>query len=325
MNDKNEATIAALTEQLGVPCQYSNWLIGRMLLQDIWKAKKKPHVIRDATYDLRTLPFNQASGDITWRRPLEPYMIGHYVHHYDKNSQYLSACRSVNMGIGDPVHVVDGDDGTHIVPGLPGVYRASLVQDKIDDDFDGLRFPLIIEEGQEWVTNEVLVYALQRGYEITIHEAWVFTDYAKILDTWAEKIWKTRQYFKGVNDAAYREMNHIAHIGVGSFATNENKHAGIDLIHPNWWADVVGKARVNMLCNLLKYGAPVCIRTDGLYYVSRDPNWRTAVPGILDRMDQCGGYKYEGTCQLTEEMYARAREMNDAELASMFKKAAGEI
>jgi hypothetical protein len=319
MNTKTPETIAALEQQLGIPCQYSAWWIGRRLLQEVWKGR--PKVIRDTTFDLRDLPFMEAARDIAWRRALEPQMIGRTVHHYDKNSQYLSACRSVNCGIGDPVHVAGGDDGTAIKPGLPGIYRIAVYQRGED-----LYTAPIIEPGQEWVTSDVLIYAQQRGYQVYIYEAWVFPDYTKILDKWAEKIWNARAALKGVNDEAYREMKNIAIVGVGSFATSKEKKKtpGWDLIHPNFWADVVGKARVNMLCNITKYGAPVLVETDGLYYVSRDENYRTAVPGILDRMGLSGGYKHEGSFVLTEEIYGQARTLGVGELAALFKVAGGE-
>lgn len=322
MNTKDESTIQALQEQLGIPCQYGPWWTARRLLQEVWK--KKPQVIRDASTDLRDLPFTDASRDIAWMRDLEPSMIGWTVHHFDKNSQYLSACRGVKNGIGDPVHVADGDDGTHIVPGLPGIYRVTHNR-RTMTTFDGCLYPEIIEPGQEWVTNDVLLFAREYAYDLTIHEAWVFEDYTKILDKWAEKLWNGRKALKGKNDKAYREMKIIAVVGNGGWATNKQKHEGTDLIHPNWWADVVGKARVNILANLLKFGAPpVLIEVDGLYFVRSDDNPRTAVPGILDRMNECGGYKHCSSFTLTQEIYEQACGLGVGSLASLFKQAGGE-
>ncbi len=317
MNIKTPETIQALEQQLGIPCQYSAWWTGRRLLQEVWK--KKPQVIRDTTFDLRDLPFNEASRDVAWRRDLDPNMIGKSIHHFDKNSQYLSACRSVNCGIGDPVHLTE-----NIVPGLPGIYRVNA--HNIMVEFGGYLLPEVIEPGQEWVTNDVLVFAQSKGYEVEIYEAWVFLDYTRILDKWAEKIWNARAALKGVHDEAYREMKNIAIVGVGSFATSKEKKKtpGWDLIHPNWWSDVVGRSRVAMLCNIAKYGAPVLVETDGLYYVTRDHNYRTAVPGILDRMGLSGGYKHEGSFLLTEEIYSQARTLGVGELAALFKVAGGE-
>lgn len=312
-------TAAVIEQQLGIPGQYGAWWTGRRLLQECWKHKSS--VLRDATFDLRELPFVDAARAILWRRDLEPYMVGWYVHLFDKNSQHLSACRGVNNGIGDPVHLAHGDDDTFIRPGLPGIYRVT-----INSIHDWCLMPPIIEDGQEWVTNDVLVFAIDRLYDLTIHEAWVFTDYTKILDKWAEKLWNALQATKDVDRDAYDKIKAISHVGPGSFATRKETHPGIDLIHPNWWADVVGKARVNLHCNLEKFGVPVCVRTDGLYYITRDPNIRTAVPGILDRMGQSGGYKIPTgwtSFQLTPEIYNQAIGLDHGALSSLFKKYGG--
>jgi len=310
MNNKDESTIAAIEQQLHIPGKYGPWWTARRLLQECWK--HKPSVLRNTTFDLRDLPFMGAARDILWRRPLGPHMVGRWVHHYDKNSQYLSACRGVRMGIGDPIHM----NNRLIVSGLPGIYH--IADFTMMGAFGPVFYPPIIEPDQQWITDDVLRFALEQGYILEVDEAWVFPDYTKVLNRWAGDIWRARLYFKHRNPAAYAEMKAIATVGVGSFATSEEKHPGLDLIHPNWWADVVGKARVNMLANLLKFGSPVLIRTDSLWYVSRDPNYRTAVPGILDRMTECGGYKYESSFQLTEELYNQAQGLGHAELAKLF-------
>lgn len=318
MNTKSPATIAALESVLHVPCQYSSWWIARRLLQDCWK--NNPRVIRDTTFDLRDLPFTDAASDVAWRRELTPDMIGKWCHHVDKNSQYLSA-RSVYTGIGDP-----GYASGPVTPGRPGIYHVTGVGVYDGSTFDGKFYPQIIEPGQEWVTNDVLLYALHYGYEFTVTEAWVFEDYKRVLETWALRLWNARAALKGVNDEAYREVKHIAVVGNGGWATSKEKKRteGWDLIHPNWWADVVGKSRVNMLANLAKYGSPLAVETDGVYFVSSHASVVRAVPGILDRAGELGGYKHEGSFQITEEHYNCARNMGVGELAHMCKVAGGE-
>lgn len=329
---KTPETIRLLEQQLDVPCKYGNWWIARELLVRQWLGK--PEVIRDTTTDLRDLPFMRAAYDLDHRRVLEPYMIGWTVHHFDKHWAYGAACRSVKLGIGDPVHLIDQGDGTEITAGLPGIYRVSWGLWNDESTFNGVKFPHIIDPRQEWITNDLLEYARSHGIGIKIHEAYLFENYTRILDKWAEKIWNARQYFhdqqgppslKEANDAAYWEMKDIALKGVGSFATSKDKHAGIDLIHPNWWADVVNKARVNVLANIEKCGmAPLLIEVDGLYFVTRDTNWRTAVPGLNLTPGKLGAYKHEGSCTLTEELYAQANALSAGKLAELFKIAGGE-
>lgn len=321
---KSPEAIALLEEKLHVNCHYGPWFTARALLRECWKSD--PKVIRDTTFDLRDLPFNDAARDISWRRELTPGMIGQYVHHYDKNSQYLAADRSVYTGIGDPVHC----EGP-VTPGRPGIYRVANVSVYEGSRFDGKYFPKIIEDGQEWGTNDLLLFARKNGWEFEITEAWIFEDYKRVLDRWALTLWDARSALRGINDEAYDFIKLVAVVGNGGWAASAEKtqaqawrETGWEMIHPNWWADTVGQARVALLANLSKYGSPILVETDGLYFVSRDGNPRSAIPGILDRSQELGGYKYESSCQITEELYNSSQNRGVGELAHLFKIAGGE-
>lgn len=305
----------AIERALGIPLQKSPVYTAKELLRYCYRGKER--VIRDTSFDLRDLPFGEAARDLLFRRELEPWMIGLTLHHYDKSSAYLSACSSTNTGIGDPVHETE-----NVKPGLPGIYRVTIENEPWDS------IP-IVETDQQWVTNDVLVFALDRGYEFKIHEAWVFLDYDRILGSrdekrnWSRKIWNARTILKELGEMeAYEQVKIIAIVGVGSFATSKEKYPGLTLIHPNWWADVVGKHRVNMLCNIERYSReaspPVLVYSDGLYFVSSDRNARTAVPGILARVGQLGGYRHEYSFTLTQEIYEQAQGLTPGELVTLF-------
>lgn len=324
---ERDPRIAALIEQqLGIPGKYGAWWTARRLLQSAWK--QRPYTIRDCTFDLRDLPFTQATGDLLWRRPLSPGMIGRWVQYLDKNSQYLSACRSVKTGKGDPLHLKAGD--IELLSGMPGIFRVTW--NPAHSRFDGKLYPLIIDKGDEWINLDVLHFAVSEGYDLQVHEAWVFPAHGRVLEKWAERLWEARVTLKKMGeDEAAAIINDIAHVGPGAFATNKQTHPGLDLIHPNWWADVVGKARVNILANLNSYGPPVCIRTDGLYFVTRGPDPHNIVSvkdqkSILERESESGGYKIpKGFTPfvLTQEMYDQAEGLDHAGLASLFKKCGG--
>lgn len=325
-------TINYLESYLAVPVQWSSGHIGRALLHKAYAGKER--VIRDASSDLRELPFNEAAFDLVFKRPITSDMEGMYLHHYDKNSAYLSACRGANMGIGDPEHVTGGD----IIPGLPGIYRVTW-----EYPFTGEWMPPIVDPRQEWVTNDVLLFAQQHGYILTIHEAWVFNDYRKVLDPVATTIWEARSvlnpksgpnpFFAEENAIArknaYDTCKEIALVFVGGFATGKEKHPDIKGIHPNWWADAVGKARVNMLANLLKYtaqaGAPVLVYSDGVWFASKDSNPRTAVPGILDRAEKLGGFKHVYSFQLTAGDIQAVQGKSEGEIVTYFNDVAASL
>ncbi len=321
-------TVDYLENKMGVPVEWSPGHMGSDLLKQAWE--HKPDVIRDCERDLRDLPFNEAAMGIDFRRELTESMIGRWVHHFDKNSEYLSACRSVNCGIGEPIHL-----GNQLqVHGLPGIYRVKwgqgIQQFRGESTFDGVLLPTIIDHRQEWITEDVLAYALQQGYEVEILECHMFQDYAKILDKPAWSIWQARRAFKEgtfenetARQNAYNTAKEVALIFIGNFAMSKQIHPGLDRIHPNWWADVVGRARVALLANIKRFaavaGAPICVERDGLFFVSRDANYRTAVPGILDRQEELGGFKHEGSCQLTQNMFQAAKDMSAGQLAAMLK------
>lgn len=325
-------TVYDIEKRLGIPGLFTRGLYdkygpqwaARKLLQVIWiEENRKPQILRETTFDLRDLPFNQAAYDIVWRRELEPWMIGCYCHHVDKNSQYLAADKGMYTGIGDPIHLHDGDDGTYIEPKLPGIYR---VEWKIRDSFfDGTNYPYIIKPGQEWVTKDVLLFARKNGYDVTIHEAWAFTDYTRVLDEWARRLWEARVALKQIDAQAYGKIKWIATAGNGAW--NWQDRSRTSFIHPNWWADTVGKARLALLANLATYGAPVLIETDGLYYITHDPDPRTAILSIdkgvtiLARETECGGYKHQGSFQVTKDIYEKAQGLNPGQLAECFKEA----
>lgn len=303
---------------LGIRLGSSPVYTAKDLLVDCYK--DKPHVIQDCTWDLRTLPFQQAARDLIYRLPYVASMAGLFVHHFDKNSTYLSACSATDTGIGDPVHFEHGN----VIPGCPGLYRVVWV------DTEKRRAIPIIEEGQQWINNDLLIFARSRGYQISIKEAYVWADYDRILGSrtprrnWALRLWNARQMLKLQDAGAYQQMKIIALVGVGSFATSQAKYSGIHLIHPNWWCDVVNRARVNMLANIEKYskvaGLPILCYCDGLWFVSRDPNPRSAVPGILDRMNELGGYKWVNSFLLSQEVMEYSSHMAPGELCTFYNR-----
>lgn len=310
----------------GLYDKYGPQWAGRKLLQVIWfEEKRKPEVIRNTSFDLRTLPFiedgSAAARDVAWRRELTPDMAGQWVHHVDKNSQYLSAQRGLYTGYGDPIHQEAGSFDYD--PKLPGIYRVQLIGFK-PKPFDGMDFPKIIEPGQDWITLDVLKFARKQGYSFNIAEAWVFPSYTRVFDEWADRVWKARAALKAIDAQAYAKMKQIATKSNGAWNWNAADHPSISFIHPNWWADTVGNARVRLLSNLLTYGSPILVETDGLYFVSSNPDPITAVvnakgESILARSNECGGYKYQGSFEITADIVERARGLNPGQLAKLFK------
>lgn len=328
----DETVNQAVTQELGFTPKYGYVGAAKRLLSQVWHEKQKPSIVANTADDLRDVYSSEVRNhmplDITWRRILSPGMIGHWIHCYDKNSQHLSAEQSVYTGYGDPTHV----SGT-CEPKLPGLYRVSW--DVNGSRFDGKRYPTILDEGDTHCTRDVLKFAIEQGYNVQVLEAWVFPTHTRVFEEYAKRLWNARQTLKFTNAAAAQEVNQIAQVTgvwVSSQATKNSRSGKPDMLHPNWWADIVGCARVRLLANMLAYGPPVLIRTDALYYVSSRYDINEAIvhakngESITARNKECGGFKVPTnwvSFKLTRELYDEAEGKSDGELADMFKRAGG--
>lgn len=300
-------TVGYLEQVVQIPVEWSPGHMGTELVVHLNRTAKRQEWVRETTINLFDLPFKQTAskngGDLYWKtEKLEQVQPGYYLHQFDKRSAYLSTCSGLYLGAGDPVHV-DGEYNTT----LPGIYRVTALPGR--SCFDDANLPAII--ATEWVTDDVLVYAIEQGYEAVIHEAWQWTEKHQTLRSYAEKLWNGRNAFRtGVDrfphelarENAHSTMKEIALIATGKFGSTRTSH----FQRPDWWAKVVGKTRVNTCRNLYKFYergfTPVLLYSDSVYFVSSDPNPRTAIPGILDRENDLGGYRHEGTWRVTPKL-----------------------
>lgn len=300
------ATIAYLEEVLCVPVEWSPGHIGTELVRLLNRNEKRAGWVAETNLDLNALPgnpFKHNAGDLKWKSDLlANFMVGMYLHQYDKRSGYLSACPGVYVGAGEPMHVLGDCDTT-----LPGIYRVSL--DKRESMFDDIFLPPIATS--EWVTHDILNFAKAQGYGVMVHEAHQWTEKHRTLESYAKKLWESRRVFRDGADRfphqlgrfnAENTMKAIALVAVGKFGSEKTSH----FLRPDWWAIVVDKMRENVLRNIAKYAAlgytPALIYSDAVYYISEDSNPRTAIPGIMDRENELGGYKCEATWKVTPEL-----------------------
>jgi hypothetical protein len=310
------ATIDYIERSSGIDVQWSFGHMGFNLVKTLHE--KNLERLEDSKFNLHGLPFNKAARDVIFKKPLPSGSAGLYLHHYDKNSAYLSAFRGGKLGLGDPIHRTEDID-----PAYPGIYRVEVLL--APAPFDGVGLPRIINT--EWVTMDVLNYAVEQGYKVRVQEAWQFVESGRILDKWASRLWGARTLLKNhsadypydvARQNAYRTIKDIACIGVGRFASKKIVGAGFSLSRPNWWADGVGRARQTLCCNLKKLAdkgyTPYLVFNDGLFFLSEDSNPQTAVPGILDREGELGGFKHEYTVQVNDVIEEAFNELKPAKL-----------
>jgi hypothetical protein len=317
------ATIQYLEEAIGVTCQWSPGHMAFSLLKNIHATGKHMEWMKPCSTDLAQLPFKKAARDLLWIRPggLPQEVKGWYLHHFDKNSAYLSACQGVSVGCGDVSHTKGEGIGK-----MPGIHHINAMT--VTYPFDGHTLPQLVTS--EWVTLDLLKYARLQGYSFDIDESYIFQEGHAMLKVWAGKIWDGRASLKIdsnrfphtiARENAYLDSKEMALIGVGKLAFKESA-----LPHANWWADAVGKSVVTFGCNLSKFLQSggfflLMAYSDGIWIWSQERNPAAAVPGILDRRDALGGYKHVQTLKITEEIIQASQVMKPGEMVSYLKKA----
>jgi hypothetical protein len=320
------SAVLYLEQVLGTTIQWSPNHVGMALVKKQYASDPKRQTwVRESEIDLNSLPFDRAAADVLWSCPLNPTDVGKWIHHYDKNSAYLSGCQGVSLGCGTPVHRIND-----INPDLAGIYRVSYTT---GSNWDEALLPPIITT--EWITRDLLKFAEVHGYTITIHEAYQFEESHQLLRPWASLLWDARAALKDANPEfphehgrlnAYYTIKEVALIGVGQFASDKFAH---QFMRPNWWADVVSKARVTLLYNLTSFedalNTPFMVYSDGLWFVSNTENPESAVPGILKRAGQLGGYKHVYSAMCTQEIVEKSQRLsqNPSKFVSYLHRCAG--
>jgi hypothetical protein len=310
--------VSCLEKTLGVPVRWSPGHIAIELIKKLNEGKRESWV-RESTMDLKSLPFNRAARDLIWKTSdLGAMREGLYLHQYDKNSAYLAAATGVQVGAGDPIHVEGDVDAT-----LPGIYNVRFDVGESPYRAGGLLPPVI---NTDWVTPDIIAMARTLGYQVDVVEGWQFTEKHRTLESWAKTLWDARALLRGQSGEAaalaYRVVKQIALIGVGRLASKKSSQ----FLRPDWWACIVGRARATMFRKIeqlrLMGHMPVLIYNDSVYYLSPDPDPVTAVPGLLEKAGNLGGYKHEWTFHMDERMIALFRSLSPGQLVEALNERA---
>lgn len=320
------AAIDYLERELKITVQWSPGHISHQLLKLTNSSTGRSKWLRESSVDLFKLPFKESARPLKRRKPLTIDMVGKWLHCYDKNSAYLACAQGLNAGCGDPVHLDETPvEGVNIK--LPGIYRVQLLS---GGSWDFSRLPAITD--REWVTSDILQYMVSEGYQVHILESWQFEEHHQLFREWGKALWDTRARLNPENrecDAdfpyapgranAYKAVKKIATLGPGRFAMEEVSH---DFMRPNWWWDFVGRGRVNGLRNLKGFLAASpdievqFVDNDAMTFLCPEGDYRKAVPGILDREGQLGGYKHVWSLELTPEIIRESLMLTDGKLVT---------
>lgn len=283
-----------------VDISFSSGHIGMELLKDGALNKHYKEARRELKSDA---PFRQAASELHFCKQFSLEMAGKIGHIIDKNSAHPNATQSALMGLGEPVHLT----GPDIMVKRCGIYRVTkhAVNDSL---FDGQRLPKIIQDQDEWVTLDVAKFAHKEGYSLEIAEAHVFEHSAVVFQNWTTGLWASRQSLRKAPESfVYEPAREIALDCVKSIMNQT-----VSSLRADWWANMVGMARVQRLANLKKlYEAGYEIYfgyADDILIFDEYPDL-SHVPGlwknttnILDKKDELGGYKEKFSFIITPEI-----------------------
>lgn len=296
------AAIHYLETAIGIPLHHNPGITGRNLIAETNSTNSRPSWVVAPTADLSNLGDLSVGYDFAYQRGIDPTdMSGRpmYLHAWDKNSMYLGAGSSVELGTGNPVYI-----NTHGIEEAlkqwydgkrPGYWRVDLHEKPALN-------PLY--EGQEWVTTPLLKLLYAMGAKFTVREAWVWSEHHRILDKFATILWDARQGLKedtakykheGGRKLAYYSIKRIATAGPGMLANKDAQKYAPQWYRPDWRSTLVEDAKARLIYKLLQvereYGVrPLCVATDCVFYLSEQPNPSLAFPHMFDR-DGLGGWK----------------------------------
>jgi hypothetical protein len=194
-----------------------------------------------------------------------------YMHAFDKNWMYISACSGLKLGFGKPEHITGGHDAWD---GRPG-YWLVTPGSRIANEWAMLP-PMISERAQRsWVSTPTVEVALEQYTSLVFRDAWVYPEYHNPLTAWARRLKAARETLRDSNPVAYGVLKSCYSQAIGWLGLNKLKDGTepVDLYRPDWRHAIIATARANMYRNVAKAYqasgiAPFAIATDCLYYVT---------------------------------------------------------
>jgi hypothetical protein len=323
------ATIDYIRRLTGMNVAWSPAYMGIEMLTGMFSGTKTlQERVKNPDTDLHSIPaFEETSArDLSWKHGDLKNILrdGLYLHCIDRNSAYLAAMRTVQLGIGEARYV----DSYHTPTGA-GIYHVKYAVGH--SEFDGLSLPCIVADRQKWVTQDILAYMMEQGYHVEILEAWVFDKSLSLLANFANKIWGYRDTFntdivsypyEPARLNAYRTMKALATGVGGRFNSTDSK----TFRHANWWWDIVGFNRRTILSFIkmmsVKGCIPIVAYADNLIFLSAESDINKALAPALVKQHQLGGFKVQYTVQVCNHVIEELIAGSPSKIIGYLKKQA---
>lgn len=326
------AGIAYLERSLGMSVHHNPGIMGRNIIDATNGRFTRPTWVKNPTFDVSRLS-RAIAYDWDYLPGLQAIDQEQelYLHAWDKNSMFLGAASSVQLGAGNPLYVNPEEflcnyqetmskwfDGKK-----PGYWRIK---------YDPSTLPGLhpLYKNQEWVTTPLLKLILGMGITIEVCEAYVWHEHHRILDGFADILFNARMDIKknpakyphpGGRQLAEYSLKKIATAGIGILGSKEAAKYAVQWFRPDWRAHVVEDAKARMIYKILQvyrlFGQlPVCVDVDSVYYLCTEPDQGKCFPGMFEREDKLGGWKQKHSLRATPEVLAAFASGKDAGEAS---------
>lgn len=208
-----------------------------------------------------------------------------YVHGYDKNYMFLSAC-AIHLGNGNCEARGPGEFKRN----MPGIWDATISGGRSDvRAFCELRGCEDIETaGRMWYYTPTLALAQDYGCEIKVNAGYAWSETRKILDEFTNKMRAAvsmRAELSGPELIAAKSLKDTYTHFIGWLARNSGAN-GQAFWRPDWRSQIVDNAYSRLIRNIIKVKdetglMPFGVHRDCLFYLSDEPDAARALPAPI--------------------------------------------
>ncbi|WP_432112571.1 DUF927 domain-containing protein [Streptomyces sp. YPW6] len=254
-----------------------------------------------------------------WHRKLseaEAAMVA--LHRFDKSAAWLGAFSNVRLGIGEPVHAIEGAQFDRLVPGF---WRVAEVPGRGPEGLPELRFREA-DGGGFWISTPSmdLLLELYRDWTPDVLEAWFWQEHKRALEGMYTRVKDSRNYIvaaiasgrpgakwaKAINGRTYQSFRGYLARTAGPMtdrATGGDYRKDI-FYRPDWARLIMDLGTANLYRNLRDFRAaghlPLAICVDAVTYASSESDPELARPQQM-RLGSAGGqWTHEGSAPLPE-------------------------
>ena len=244
--------------------------------------------------------------DYLWQRKPQPDERDlPFVDAWDFNGLYLGASSSLPLAWGGYERL----DSPAVDLTRPGYWKVELPR------WSGGRLPDPFcvfgrdDDRAVWITTPTLKVAVELlGIEVEPLEAYLATEYGRVLDKWTRELSRARKGLIGLDDGDSRAV--LAAVkgtyrhGVGRLDATANRDSGNRLWRPDWRHAVMAQARYTVTYRMTTAADtgrfPLAIATDAVVYATDAPLSVDAVPAGFRHGDELGAVKHLGRVPLAD-------------------------